>query len=83
MNLVVCQKSSEEIEHKKFLAYNNKINIDKNVTYETGKTIVSKLDYIVNSKDDNGNDDATLTFSNTYDSKNNLTKVTSSRKEVY
>lgn len=76
----LSKKSSEEIEHKKFLAYNNKINIDKNVTYETGKTIVSKLDYIVNSKDDNGNDDATLTFSNTYDSKNNLTKVTSSGK---
>ena len=76
----LSKKSSEEIEHKKFLAYNNKINIDKNVTYETGKTIVSKLDYIVNSKDDNGNDDAILTFSNTYDSKNNLTKVTSSGK---
>lgn len=35
----LSKKSNEEIEHKKFLVYNNKINIDKNVTYETGKQL--------------------------------------------
>lgn len=76
------KKSNEEIEHKKFLQQANKINIDKKVSYETGKTTISKIEYTVNSKDnvENAPDHATLTFSNIYDSKNNITKVTSSGK---
>ncbi len=76
----LSQKSNEAIEHKKFLQLANKINIDKKVAYENGKTIISKIEYTVNSKDDNSNDYAILTFDNSYDSKNNLTKISSKGK---
>ena len=73
----LSQKSNEEIEHKKFLAYNNKINLDKKLKYEVGKTTVSQIKYVINSKDNNSNDYAELTYDNSYDSKNNLTMVSS------
>lgn len=73
----LSQKSNEAIEHKKFLAYNNKINVDKKLKYEVGKTTVSQIKYVINSKDNNSNDYAELTYDNSYDSKNNLTRVSS------
>ncbi len=70
------KKSNEKIEYKKPLQYKNKVNVDKNIIYENGKTTITKIQYVANSEDKNSNEKAMLTFDNMYDDKNNLILMT-------